>query len=271
MATTLLAVAAAFVVKIQTQSSAPPDPEKYAQLNVTEFKNGADIFITPLELKKQLGSKELVILDGSHPRVYAQGHIPGAVSIGFKGLSDCNGKPGDPQWGTILPRKQLTKKLEPLGINNDKLVVAYSDTFKGPGAGGRAVWQMRMAGLKNVKLLVGGLEVWKRSGYPLSDDAVTPVPVQGLTLKEYDESFRTQKESLHNILGTTKIVDVRSLKEFTGEDTSRGESRPGHIKGSRWLEWTDLLNEDATPKSPREIIPLMARLGITPEDDFVLY
>ncbi len=266
----VLAVAVAFVVKVQTHAPAPT-PEKYAHIDVTQFPNGADIFITPLELKQQLGSKDLVILDGSHPKVYAKGHIPGALSIGFKGLSDSSGKPGDPEWGTILPKEKLTEKLESLGINNDKLVVAYSDTFKGPGAGGRAVWQMRMAGLTNVRLLVGGLEVWKRSGFPLSEEIVTPVPVQGLALKDYDESFRVKKEYLQKALGTVKIVDVRSLKEYTGENTSHGEARGGHIQGARWLEWTQLLNEDATPKSPQEIIPLLAKLGITPQDDFVLY
>lgn len=32
------------------------------------FKNGKDIFISPDELKEQLGSKNLIILDGSHPK-----------------------------------------------------------------------------------------------------------------------------------------------------------------------------------------------------------
>jgi len=269
-AAVVLVVAVAYVVNVQTKAPAP-NPQKYAHIDVTQFKNGADIFITPIELKKQLGSKDLVILDGSHPRIYAKGHIPGAISIGFKGLSDCMGKPGDPEWGTILPKEKLTNKLESLGINNDKLVVAYSDTFKGPGSGGRAVWQMRMAGLTNVKLLTGGLEVWKRSGYPVSEESVTPVPAQGLVLKDYDESYRAKRKYIQDTLGTVKIVDVRSLKEYTGEDTSRGEARGGHIKGARWLAWTQLLNEDATPKSPQEIIPLMAKLGITPQDDFVLY
>lgn len=270
VAAVMLAVAVAFVIKVQKKAPAP-NPEKYAHLDVSAFKNGDDIFITPLELKKKLGSKDLVILDGSHPRVYGKGHIPGAISMGFKGLSDCKGKPGDPEWGTILPKEKLTQKLESLGINNDKLVVAYSDTFKGPGAGGRAVWQMKMAGFTNVKLLTGGLEAWKRSGYPLSEDCVIPIPAHGLVLKDYDESYRAKKDYVFDTLGTVKIVDVRSLKEYTGEDTSRGEARGGHIKGSRWLEWTQLLNEDSTPKSPQEIIPLMAKLGITPADDFVLY
>ncbi len=266
----LITVSVALVVKEQTK---PPvvDPEKYSNIDVTRFKNGTDIFITPLELHKQLAGKDLVILDASHPRAYAKGHIPGAISIGFKGLSDCNGKPGDREWGTIFPKAQLTKKLESLGIDNTKLVVTYSDIFKGPGAGGRAVWQMKMAGLKNVRLLYGGLEAWKRSGYALSKESATPVAAKGLTLQDYDESSGASKKYIHDNLSTIKLVDVRSLNEYTGEDTSRGEARGGHIKGAKWLSWKTLLNDDTTVKSPREIIGLMAGIGITPDDDFVLY
>jgi len=269
IAAVLIAVVLALVVKNKPQN--PVVNIEYQNIDLTEFKNQSDIFITPSELKKKLHTKDLVLLDASHPKGYAKGHIPGAISIGFKGLSDCKGKPGDKKWGTILPREQLIKKLESLGIDNTKLVVAYSDIFKGPGAGGRAVWQMKMAGFENVRLLYGGLELWKRSGYELSKDPGVPLPAKGLTLKDYDESFRANQKYIHEHLDTIKLVDVRSLKEFTGADTSRGESRGGHITGAQWLEWTALLNKDASVKSPGQIKELMAGLGIRPEDDFVLY
>lgn len=269
IAVVLIAVVLAIVVKNKPRE--PVVNVDYLDIDLTEFTNQSDIFITPSELKKKLSTKELVILDASHPKGYAKGHIPGAVGIGFKGLSGCEGKPGDKEWGTILPREQLIKKLESLGIDNTKLVVAYSDIFKGPGAGGRAVWQMKMAGLENVRLLYGGLELWKRSGYELSKEPGVPVPATGLTLKDYDESFRANQKYIHDHLDTIKLVDVRSFKEFTGKDTSRGEHRGGHIKGSQWLEWTALLNKDASVKSPGQIKELMAGFGIRPEDDFVLY
>lgn len=235
------------------------------------YKNGSDIFITPAELKKQLGSDNLIVLDGNLPKHYAKGHIAGAVNIGFKGLSRSGGKPGDPLWGTILPKEELTKKLESFGVTNDSLIVAYSDTFKGPGAGGRAVWQLRMAGLTNVKLLYGGLDVWKRLGYELSKETPHLIPSSGLVLSEYNESHRAEIDYVKDHLGKTVLLDVRSKKEFTGDDTSRGEPRPGHIAGAGWLEWTAVLNEDATPKPPEEIVQLMASYGVQLEDDFVLY
>ena len=269
MIAVLIAVVIALVAK--NKFKAPVVDENYKKIDVTGFVNQELIFITPSKLHQELGKKKVVILDASHPKGYAKGHIPGALSIGFKGLSDCNGKPGDKEWGTILQRDKLIQKLESLGIDNTTLVVAYSDIFKGPGGGGRAVWQMKMAGFENVRLLYGGLELWKRCGYSLSCDPGIPVPASGLVLKAYDESFRASQQYIHDHLDTLKLVDVRSLKEYTGQDTSRGEARGGHIKGSQWLEWTQLLNEDGGVKSPEKIKALMAGIGIMPEDDFVLY
>lgn len=246
------------------------NPETY-KIELSDYKNGEDIFITPQTLKEKLGTKDLVILDGNHPKNFAKGHIPGAINIGFKGLCRSAGKPGDPEWGTILPKKELTEKLQSFGITNKTLVVAYSDTFKGPGAGGRAVWQLRMAGLENVKLLYGGQQLWKTLGYELTKEASIPTTTTGLVLNDYDESFRATRTSLEQNLGKIALIDVRSKKEFTGDDTSRGEARGGHITDAVWIEWTDFLNKDATPKTPDEITTLLAGYGVKPEDDFVLY
>lgn len=266
-----LALAAIIGTLVAVKPAETVEATQYQKIDLSLFKNGNDIFITPSDLLNRLGDKNLVILDASHPNVYQKGHIPGAVNIGFKGLSNCNGRPGDKKWGTILEKEKLTQKLESLGINNTTFVVVYSDILKGPGACGRAVWQMKMAGLTNVKLLYGGFDVWKRSGYEISKRHVTPSPAAGLRLREYDETYKADQQMLFDNLDSIRLVDVRSLKEFTGEDTHRGEARGGHITGADWLEWKSLLNDDSTPKSPAKIKLLLAEKGIKPTDDFVLY
>lgn len=93
-----------------------------------------DYLITPNELKDLLGSEELVLLDCNKPDIYQKQHITGAISIGLHAFSDKTGKPGDPEWGTVVKKENLKLKLESLGIDNNKTVVFYSDVFKGPGA-----------------------------------------------------------------------------------------------------------------------------------------
>jgi len=251
----------------------PPEtnPAAINEIDLSLYKNGENIFITPEELLEKLLDKNLVILDGNHPKVYAKGHIPGAINIGFKGLSGSQGKPGDAGWGTILPPKDLKAKLESFGITKESLIVCYSDTFKGPGAGGRAVWQLRMAGLDNVRLLYGGMSLWRQAGYELTREIPEITPSAGLVLQPYNENYRANLHFVSTHLDKLKIIDVRSKKEYSGDDTSRGEARGGHIKNAEWLEWTTLLNPDSTPKSSKEIIALLAAMGVNPDDDFVLY
>lgn len=239
------------------------------EVDLTVFKN-SDIFITPQELNEKLGSDNIVILDANKLDLYNKEHIPGAINIGFHSLSDTVGKPGDKGWGTALDKESLKEKLESLGVNNEKEVVIYSDVLKGPGPDGRNVWQLRMAGLDNVKLLYGGFDYWKNLGHDVSDEASKPKSTTGLVLKDYDESYSASLDYVQKNLGKTKIIDVRTKKEFDGS-TSAGEARGGHIKGAIWLEWKEILNADATPKSPEEIIAIMDKAGIKPEDDFVVY
>ncbi|MEG2786645.1 MAG: rhodanese-like domain-containing protein [Romboutsia sp.] len=234
-----------------------------------EYKN-VDYFITPQELKKMIGSKDLVLLDCNKPNIYEKGHIPGAVSIGINAFSDISNKIGDPGWGTILDKEALQKKMESLGIDNTKTVVFYSDVFKGPGADGRAVWQSKVAGMNNVKMLVGGLSYWEDLGYETTDKPEKATPTTGLKLKDYDTSYIATKEYVKENLGKEVIIDVRTKGEYEGSQKA-GEPRGGHIKGAVNMPWLELLNDNGTPKSKEKITKIMASYGVKPDDTFVVY
>ena len=246
--------------------SAVPETKEF---DLAVYKNN-DFLITPQELKGMLGTDELALFDCDKPDVYAKEHIPGAVGIGLHAFSDKVGKPGDPGWGTVMDKADLKKALEALGIDNDKTVVFYSDVFQGPGADGRAVWQLRFAGMDNVKFLVGGLSHWKELGYDVTSEPAQPKPTTGVELKDYDKSNVATKTYVSDNLGKQVVLDVRTEGEFKGSQKA-GEPRGGHIKGAKWMLWLDLLNKDGTPKTPDEITKIMASYGVSPEDDFVIY
>lgn len=160
--------------------------------------------------------------------------------------------------------------MEALGIDNETTVVLYSDVFKGPGADGRALWQLQQAGLTNVKLLVGGTTYWKEVGYSVTTEETKATPKTGVVLKDYDLTNSANKDYVYSNLGKEVIIDVRTKDEFGGSQNA-GEPRGGHIKGAVNLTWTELLNKNGTPKSPEEITDLMANLGVKPGDTFVVY
>ncbi|MEO0457335.1 MAG: rhodanese-like domain-containing protein [Cyanobacteria bacterium P01_A01_bin.114] len=78
------------------------------------------------ELRDQLGSGSLSIIDTREPREFAGqtpygerrgGHIPGAINLYFKDFLR--------EDGTLLPQADLLNKLGELGITSDKPVVVY--------------------------------------------------------------------------------------------------------------------------------------------------
>lgn len=117
----------------QKPSNSVDSAQAQLEPDLTIYKGG-DVFITPQELQKRLDDKSVILVDTSKPDVYKKGHIPGAIGIGWHGLSNIVGKPGDPLWGTTLDREELTKKLESYGITNNTLVVFTSNV----GTGSRA-------------------------------------------------------------------------------------------------------------------------------------
>ncbi len=268
MASMLILSACTSTEKPESEPETTPSAESAVDLSA--YKNG-DLFITPQELNEKLGDPNVIIFDANKQEVYEKGHIPGAISVGFHSFSKVDGKPGDPLWGSTLEKEELVKKLESYGVTNDKLVVFYSDVLPGPGPDGRNVWQMRMAGLENVKLLYGGFPYWKELGYEVTNEAsAEAVPSEGLELKDFDESYRADKEYISENLDKTVIIDVRTDGEYKGSQKA-GEARGGHIKGAKHLLWSEVLNENGTPKSPEEITKIMADMGVTLQDDFVVY
>jgi len=253
-----------------TIKSAATGTTEAPKFDASAYKNN-EFLITPEELKAQLGSDNLVLFDCNKPDIYAKEHIPGAVGIGIAAFSDKIGKPGDAGWGTVKKKAELAKTLQSFGIDNDKTVVFYSDVFQGPGADGRAVWQLKQAGMNNVKMLVGGLSYWKELGYDVTaDPAQAKSTTKKVALKDYDPSCSSNKGYVFKNLGKQVVIDVRTEKEYKGSQNA-GEPRGGHIKGAKPMLWQDLLNKNGMPKTSEEITKIMASYGVTPETDFTLY
>jgi thiosulfate/3-mercaptopyruvate sulfurtransferase len=75
-----------------------------------------------------------------------------------------------------------------------------------------------------------------------------------------------------------ELVDVRSLKEFTGEILSPPEyptehaQRGGHIPGAKNIPWAQAVNDyDGTFKSADELKKLYESKGITPDKEVIAY
>ena len=83
---------------------------------------------------------------------------------------------------------------------------------------------------------------------------------------------------LHELLGEgTKLVDVRSPQEYSGELIAmagyeqEGAQRGGHIPGSANVPWAQAVKEDGTFKSADELRELYEGKGVVNGNDIVAY
>lgn len=247
-----------------TAAPAPePAPDKQAaQLD----QQKATLFVEADWLKANI--EETVVIDVRKEKEYADGHIPSAVNAVWQTFANVKGKPGDPAWGTLLPKDELAAVIGKLGLNGDKTIVVYGQP-PAWGDEGRVLWTLKVAGLKDIKMLDGGFSAWKKAGGTISKDPVVPVSA-AFTISTLDEQINATQDWIIANQKSIKIVDVRTEREWAGA-TDFGEARGGHLPGAIHIVFEEMFNQDGTLKNSQELKELFTSAGLKSEDTIVAY
>jgi thiosulfate/3-mercaptopyruvate sulfurtransferase len=200
---------------------------------------------------------------------YDQGHLPGAVAWNWTSqLSD--GIRRD-----VASREDFSRLLSESGIGPDTTIVLYGDNNNWFAAW--AYWQLKLFGVRDVRILNGGRKFWLDNGLPLSTD-VPAYQASGYELPEADYSLRAFQKDILPRLGDSDfaLVDVRSPAEYNGEiiappGMSETAQRAGHIPGAASIPWAQTVREDGTFKSAEDLATLYEAKGITPDKDIIAY
>jgi thiosulfate/3-mercaptopyruvate sulfurtransferase len=200
---------------------------------------------------------------------YETGHIPGAIAWNWT-TQLCDTVQRD-----IIPRAAFEKLMADSGIANDTTVVLYGDNNDWFAAW--ALWQMKIYGHEDVRLMNGGRRKWIEEGGELTKEVPSPAKASYVA-KDPDFSIRAFLPEVLEALkwGSTGLVDVRSPDEYTGkilappglpETCQRG----GHIPGAKSIPWGQACREDGTFKSADELKALYEGMGITPDKPAIAY
>ncbi|MCM1566183.1 MAG: rhodanese-like domain-containing protein [Dehalobacter sp.] len=247
--------------------TATPGPESAPTQQTDRIdEQKATLFVNADWLKANL--EKTVVIDVRTDKEYADGHIPGAVNAVWQTFANVKGKPGDPAWGTLLPKEELAAAIGKLGVNGDKMAVVYGQP-PGWGEEGRVLWTFNVAGIKNVKILDGGLSAWKNAGGAINNAQVSPIPVT-FSISALDEQINATQDWIVANQKNIKIVDVRTDKEWAGA-TDFGEARGGHLPGAIHLAFEEMFNNDGTLKSSQELKALFTGAGLKTDDTIVTY
>ena len=199
-----------------------------------------------------------------NPALYAEAHIPGA--IGFDWQTDLQDQTrrdflGPEAFGELFGRR---------GISNDHTVVLYGDRNNWFAA--YTYWYLRYYGHDKVKLVNGPRERWIGEGRETSTE-VPDYPPETFTASGGDDSIRArQPEVLDSLEKETRLVDVRSPQEYSGELIAmpgyeqEGAQRAGHIPGAASVPWAKAVEEDGTFKTADELEQLYRDSGVIGPD-----
>lgn len=188
-------------------------------------------------VEKQLGAPEFRIVDASWylpaqnrngALEYAVGHIPGAVFFDQDVIADHSSDLPH----TVPSPDVFATEVGKLGISDTDTIVVYD----GPGifTAPRVWWLFRTMGAKNVFVMDGGIDGWKKDGRPLQTDLPEPAPAVFHT--NFNPYAITSFEEMRGIVstGAKQIADARSAGRFTGEEAEpRAGMRSGHMPGAR--------------------------------------
>jgi thiosulfate/3-mercaptopyruvate sulfurtransferase len=220
-----------------------------------------DVLVDTQWVENHLGDHSVRIVEvDENPGLYAEAHIPGA--IGFDWKKDLQ----DQVKRDFLGPAEFGELFGSRGISNDHTIVLYGDRNNWFAA--YTYWYLKYYGHDNVKLMNGPREKWISEGRPTSSD-VPSYDAQQFSAQEPDDTIRAKRDEVLDALGqSTRLVDVRSPQEFSGELIAmagyeqEGAQRAGHIPGAASVPWAQAVKEDGTFKSPDELQELYSAKGV---------
>jgi thiosulfate/3-mercaptopyruvate sulfurtransferase len=229
-----------------------------------------DVLVSTDWVQEHLDDDSIRIVEvDENPALYAEAHIPGA--IGFDWQKDLQ----DQVKRDFLGPKEFGELFGSAGISNDHTIVLYGDRNNWFAA--YTYWYLKYYGHDNVKLMNGPREKWIGEGKSTSNEKPS-YPAASFEAKGPDDAIRAKRDEMLKLVGTdTRLVDVRSPQEFSGELIAmagyeqEGAQRGGHIPGAANVPWAQAVNEDGTFKSADELRELYGGKDVLNGNDIVAY
>lgn len=237
----------------------------------------ADIgLITPAEAKALIenpdAAKRPIVLDtrGGY-KDYFRGHLPTAHHLNFDTLRGTDAAVPV----QYLPEDLTQALLMRAGANKDRTHLVYATGAILPNdeilSATMVAHVLEKAGIKDIRILDGGLPGWKAEGNPTTQqyfgNPTGILPAKGAPEIAADiTAVKAEKDQAGVIL-----VDARPLNEFIGEDDVW--LRKGHIPGAVSFHWARLMEKDNTHKFKpfAEVKAELEKAGITPDKKIICY
>ncbi len=223
------------------------------------------LLVAPEELVKHLDNDHLLVIDLSMPSAYKNGHVPGALSLGYSeilhqhNIVDCD----------IPPNGKISETLSRIGLTPEHHIVAY-DSQSNPMAC-RFLWTLEEIGFPNFSLLNGGWRAWLDAGLPV-DQSTNEATPRDYKAQRTGKTLATKEDIFSKLADrNTMLLDTRMEEEFTNEllMTDRG----GYIPGAVHYDWDNAYDKDNSDRfcQAASILKVLNNIGIVKNKDIIVY
>ena len=252
--------------------------EEYKSLPFESYKN-YEILVPASWVKSALDKKSAKIFEVSwgslaNAVIYLAGHIPEAPHINTDSIEP------PPKW-MINSDENLIKFAESMGIAKEDTIILYGDNVM---ASYRLAVILKYIGVKDVRVLNGGLSAWQKEGYKVDIGNVNPKPIESFGSKiPLNKKLIIDIAETKNVLSDNQkskvLVDIRSYNERIGKESGYSYmDRKGRISGSVWgnsgttsVTLENYRNIDNTMRNGYEIFDMWEKLGIDSNKELTFF
>ncbi|HYC87524.1 MAG TPA: rhodanese-like domain-containing protein [Chryseosolibacter sp.] len=223
------------------------------------------VLISAQWLNEHLKDPNVVVLQVNFLRLdYEREHIPNAGFLWPEWLA-----PNSPEGSFNAPDPaKATQFLQGLGVNKDSHVI-LCHTRTDVSVAARLFLTLEHLGLQGqVSFLNGGLEAWKKEGFPVSKEL--PRTTKGNFIAR-PGNLLVDKTYVLKTLQSDKglVVDARMKRFYDGEPT--GNPRDGHISGAKNIPYTELFDSQTGAFKPLDSLQRHFVPVAKPEQELVTY
>ena len=164
-----------------------------------------------------------ILWDARGQEEFRKGHIPGAVNIGdpLRILRSENSE-------DFIPQELIEDIFGNVGLNPANEIIVYAS--KATPSAYFGLYALQYFGADNVRVYHGGIDDWKAAGRPISAQVIEKEPIKLSLLPRNEISIETSEVLGKLDRSEVQILDVRTQREFDGEDVRA--LRGGHIVGA---------------------------------------
>ncbi len=202
---------------------------------------------------------------------YFRGHLPFAHHLNFDTLRGTDA--GIPV--QYLPDDLTRALLIRAGVDRHRTHILYATGQELPNdeilSATMVAYVLEKFGIRDIRLLDGGLAEWQRLGFPTTQEYFGNSP--GALPDDMNEAIAIDLEGLMAIKDRPDVllVDARPHNEFVGNDDIW--LRKGHIPGAMSFHWARLTEPNNTHKfiAPKDALEKLQQAGVTRDKEIIVY